>query len=140
MAPELLRGEEYDFSVDYFALGVTLYEMIAARGPFRARGEKVGAVAVSAVTLEGLHLGLLGVCPGLPGPETCRIAVGLHIVHLPQSEQGQKTPSEWVPYASQLRGPGAEGGTMCPARSAVGSPVLPVPASQDHVGFRPARG
>ncbi|KFO35026.1 rhodopsin kinase GRK1 [Fukomys damarensis] len=41
MAPELLRGEEYDFSVDYFALGVTLYEMIEARGPFRARGEKV---------------------------------------------------------------------------------------------------
>ncbi|EHB01161.1 Rhodopsin kinase [Heterocephalus glaber] len=41
MAPELLRGEEYDFSVDYFALGVTLYEMVAARGPFRARGEKV---------------------------------------------------------------------------------------------------
>ncbi|XP_008067001.1 rhodopsin kinase, partial [Carlito syrichta] len=41
MAPELLRGEEYDFSVDYFALGVTLFEMIAARGPFRARGEKV---------------------------------------------------------------------------------------------------
>lgn len=45
MAPELLRGEEYDFSVDYFALGVTLYEMIAARGPFRARGEKVGGHA-----------------------------------------------------------------------------------------------
>ncbi|XP_001514822.1 rhodopsin kinase GRK1 [Ornithorhynchus anatinus] len=41
MAPELLRGEEYGFSVDYFALGVTLYEMLAARGPFRARGEKV---------------------------------------------------------------------------------------------------
>ncbi|XP_004621461.2 rhodopsin kinase GRK1 [Sorex araneus] len=41
MAPELLLGEEYDFSVDYFALGVTLYEMMAARGPFRARGEKV---------------------------------------------------------------------------------------------------
>lgn len=42
MAPELLRGEEYGFPVDYFALGVTLYEMMAARGPFRARGEKVG--------------------------------------------------------------------------------------------------
>ncbi|XP_063315610.1 rhodopsin kinase GRK1 [Pelobates fuscus] len=41
MAPELLQGEEYDFSVDYFSLGVTIYEMIAARGPFRCRGEKV---------------------------------------------------------------------------------------------------
>ncbi|XP_077338956.1 rhodopsin kinase GRK1 [Lithobates pipiens] len=41
MAPELLNGEEYDFCVDYFSLGVTLYEMIAARGPFRSRGEKV---------------------------------------------------------------------------------------------------
>lgn len=41
MAPELLGGEEYDYSVDYFALGVTLYEFIAAKGPFRTRGEKV---------------------------------------------------------------------------------------------------
>ncbi|KAM4797275.1 rhodopsin kinase GRK1 [Rhinophrynus dorsalis] len=41
MAPELLQGEEYDYSVDYFSLGVTLYEMISARGPFRCRGEKV---------------------------------------------------------------------------------------------------
>ncbi|KAK1802936.1 hypothetical protein P4O66_021472 [Electrophorus voltai] len=41
MAPELLRGEEYDYSVDYFTLGVTVYEFIAAKGPFRTRGEKV---------------------------------------------------------------------------------------------------
>lgn len=41
MAPELLKGEEYDYSVDYFALGVTLYEFLAAKGPFRTRGEKV---------------------------------------------------------------------------------------------------
>ncbi|XP_053119088.1 rhodopsin kinase GRK1 [Hemicordylus capensis] len=41
MAPELLKGEEYDMSVDYFTLGVTLFEMIAAKGPFRSRGEKV---------------------------------------------------------------------------------------------------
>ncbi|XP_005997993.1 rhodopsin kinase GRK1-like [Latimeria chalumnae] len=41
MAPELLKGEAYDWSVDYFTLGVTLYEMIAAKGPFRSRGEKV---------------------------------------------------------------------------------------------------
>ncbi|KAK1153278.1 rhodopsin kinase GRK1 [Acipenser oxyrinchus oxyrinchus] len=41
MAPELLKNEAYDYSVDYFTLGVTLYEMIAAKGPFRSRGEKV---------------------------------------------------------------------------------------------------
>ncbi|XP_077375679.1 rhodopsin kinase GRK1 [Festucalex cinctus] len=41
MAPELLKGEEYDYSVDYFALGVTLFEFLAAKGPFRSRGEKV---------------------------------------------------------------------------------------------------
>ncbi|KAG7464654.1 hypothetical protein MATL_G00167850 [Megalops atlanticus] len=41
MAPELLQSKEYDYTVDYFTLGVTLYEMIAAKGPFRTRGEKV---------------------------------------------------------------------------------------------------
>ncbi|KAJ8003415.1 hypothetical protein DPEC_G00148080 [Dallia pectoralis] len=41
MAPELLKGEEYDWSVDYFTLGVTVYEFMAAKGPFRTRGEKV---------------------------------------------------------------------------------------------------
>ncbi|KAF7650506.1 hypothetical protein LDENG_00125380 [Lucifuga dentata] len=30
-----------DYTVDYFTLGVTLYEMIAAKGPFRVRGEQV---------------------------------------------------------------------------------------------------
>ncbi|XP_059912623.1 rhodopsin kinase GRK1b [Gadus macrocephalus] len=41
MAPELLQKKAYDYSVDYFTLGVTVYEMIAAKGPFRTRGEKV---------------------------------------------------------------------------------------------------
>lgn len=41
MAPELLQKKEYDYTVDYFTLGVTVYEMIAAKGPFRVRGEKV---------------------------------------------------------------------------------------------------
>ena len=34
IAPEILRGEDYDFSVDYWALGVLLYEMLAGRSPF----------------------------------------------------------------------------------------------------------
>lgn len=46
MAPELLKGEEYDYSVDYFTLGVTLYEFLAAKGPFRTRGEKVNTLLI----------------------------------------------------------------------------------------------
>ncbi|XP_034033343.1 rhodopsin kinase GRK1b [Thalassophryne amazonica] len=41
MAPELLQKKDYDYTVDYFTLGVTLYEMITAKGPFRVRREKV---------------------------------------------------------------------------------------------------
>ncbi|XP_072447791.1 rhodopsin kinase GRK1-like isoform X1 [Chiloscyllium punctatum] len=52
MAPEMLKGECYDFCVDYFTLGVTLYEMVAAKGPFRSRGEKVEPQEVSRRTLN----------------------------------------------------------------------------------------
>ena len=49
MAPEMLKGEKYDTSVDYFTLGVTLFEFMAAKNPFRNRGEKVSFL--SAVVL-----------------------------------------------------------------------------------------
>jgi len=34
IAPEILRGEDYGYSVDFWALGVLMYEMMAGRSPF----------------------------------------------------------------------------------------------------------
>ncbi|KAL3093152.1 hypothetical protein niasHT_022602 [Heterodera trifolii] len=34
IAPEILMGEEYGFSVDFWALGVLMFEMMAGRSPF----------------------------------------------------------------------------------------------------------
>lgn len=44
MPPEMLKGDKYDTSVDYFTLGVTLFEFLAAKNPFRNRGEKVSCL------------------------------------------------------------------------------------------------
>jgi len=42
IAPEILRGDDYSFSVDWWALGVLMYEMMAGRSPFDT-GPAMGA-------------------------------------------------------------------------------------------------
>ncbi|CAG0897930.1 unnamed protein product [Darwinula stevensoni] len=41
MAPEVIDGEVYTFSPDWFSFGCLIYEMIEGQGPFRTRKEKV---------------------------------------------------------------------------------------------------
>uniref|UniRef100_A0A7N8X834 G protein-coupled receptor kinase n=1 Tax=Mastacembelus armatus TaxID=205130 RepID=A0A7N8X834_9TELE len=52
MAPELLRQEYYRMSVDWWALGCSIYEMVAARLPFKDFREKVQNEEVTRRTLE----------------------------------------------------------------------------------------
>jgi serine/threonine protein kinase len=49
MAPEQLRGEEADARTDVYALGVTLYELLAFRPPYEARE----TLALTRAVLEG---------------------------------------------------------------------------------------
>nr|AWC68175.1 cone opsin kinase [Hypsiglena torquata] len=41
MAPEILKDESYSYPVDWFAMGCSIYEMIAGRTPFKDYKEKV---------------------------------------------------------------------------------------------------
>ncbi|XP_034404837.1 rhodopsin kinase grk7-b [Cyclopterus lumpus] len=52
MAPEILRQEYYRTSVDWWALGCSIYEMVAARLPFKDFREKVQNEEVTRRTLD----------------------------------------------------------------------------------------
>ncbi|KAM9811763.1 rhodopsin kinase grk7-b-like [Syngnathus typhle] len=54
MAPEILREQYYSTSVDWWALGCSIYEMVASRLPFRDFREKVQKSEVTRRTLEDL--------------------------------------------------------------------------------------
>jgi len=52
MAPEILKREPYRTSVDWWALGCSIYEMVAGRLPFRDHKEKVAKEEITRRTLE----------------------------------------------------------------------------------------
>nr|XP_033813669.1 rhodopsin kinase GRK7 [Geotrypetes seraphini] len=52
MAPEILKEEDYSYPVDWFALGCSIYEMIAGRPPFKDFKEKITKDEVNRRTLE----------------------------------------------------------------------------------------
>lgn len=52
MAPEILRQENYSISVDWWSVGCSIYEMVAARLPFKDFKEKVQNEEVTRRTLE----------------------------------------------------------------------------------------
>ncbi|KAI4874352.1 hypothetical protein NFI96_022202, partial [Prochilodus magdalenae] len=52
MAPEILKEEPYRMSVDWWALGCSIYEMVAGRLPFKDYKEKVQKEEVARRTLE----------------------------------------------------------------------------------------
>ncbi|KAK2895045.1 hypothetical protein QQF64_011816 [Cirrhinus molitorella] len=52
MAPEILKQEPYRTSVDWWALGCSIYEMMAGRLPFRDHKEKVTKEEIVRRTLE----------------------------------------------------------------------------------------
>lgn len=41
MAPEILRGEEYDYAVDWWSLGCVIYDMMTGKPPFTGNSHKV---------------------------------------------------------------------------------------------------
>ncbi|CAI5775628.1 rhodopsin kinase GRK7 [Podarcis lilfordi] len=52
MAPEILNEENYTYSVDWFAMGCSIYEMVAGRTPFKDFKEKVDKSEVKRRTIE----------------------------------------------------------------------------------------
>ncbi|XP_044523542.1 rhodopsin kinase GRK7 [Gracilinanus agilis] len=53
MAPEILKEEEsYSYPVDWFAMGCSIYEMVAGRTPFKDYKEKVSKEDLKQRTLE----------------------------------------------------------------------------------------
>ena len=52
MAPEILKNEEYDFSIDVWSLGVLLYELIHSHSPFVVKDLNINKIENNIVSKE----------------------------------------------------------------------------------------
>ncbi len=104
MAPEVLRGEEYDARCDLYSLGATFYQAIAGQPPFTGKN----GTELLTKHLEAQPVPLTEVSPGTPPPLA-------RIVH----RLLEKKPSDRYQSAEDLLG--ALEGVSLPAASDSGS-------------------
>ena len=70
MAPELIRGQEYDTKVDIWSLGITAIEMAEGEPPhFHEQPLRVSAISLSVMSLQALLLITTSGSPTLKHPE-----------------------------------------------------------------------
>jgi eukaryotic-like serine/threonine-protein kinase len=94
MAPEQIRGDTIDGRTDLFALGVTLYEMLAARRPFVAPPHE----NVMAVILRGGPILPLG---GVPGALSAVVLRALSPTASMRYQTAEEMSEALLPFASR---------------------------------------
>ncbi|XP_038607393.1 rhodopsin kinase GRK7 [Tachyglossus aculeatus] len=90
MAPEILREEEsYSYPVDWFAMGCSIYEMVAGRTPFKDFKEKISKEELKKRTLED------EVKFNHPGfTEEAKDICGLFLAKKPEQRLGSRCPDD----------------------------------------------
>jgi serine/threonine-protein kinase len=94
MAPEQIRGDAIDGRTDIFALGVTLYEMLAGRRPFVAGPHE----NVMATILRG---GPIAPLAGVPGPLAAIVFRALSPTPSMRFASAEEMSAALLPFASR---------------------------------------
>ncbi|MBL8955314.1 MAG: serine/threonine protein kinase [Myxococcaceae bacterium] len=95
MSPELVRGLEADRQVDVYALGVTLFELVTARRPFKADTELALVQLIVAGDTPLAHV----VNPAVPEALSRIIALAMHPTkaeRYPDARSLQKALEGWL--------------------------------------------
>ena len=79
MAPELIKGEGYSYTLDWWTLGVLTYELVTGRSPFKSRNQGIKKSKITFTLLYekvkySLILMIIGEIPW-PDPEKHKIYI-----------------------------------------------------------------